>query len=104
RFVASGWSVKAMHKLIMFSRAYQMSDEERPADATLNPNNDLLSHFNPRRLDAEEIRDAMLAVSGALDPAMGGTQPFPPQSEWHYSQHKPFVAVYETNRRSVYLM
>jgi len=104
KFIASGWSVKAMHKLIMLSHVYQLSDAESPSDAISNPNNDLLSHFNPRRLDAEEIRDAMLAVSGALDPTMGGTHPFPPQGEWRYSQHKPFVAVYESNRRSVYLM
>src|SRR5437667_6015012 len=46
----------------------------------------------------------MLALSGTLDPTVGGPHPFPPESEWHYTQHKPFVAVYETNRRSIYLM
>jgi len=46
----------------------------------------------------------MLAVSGALDPSMGGAQPFPPESQWHYTQHVPFIADYETNRRSVYLL
>ena len=46
----------------------------------------------------------MLAVSGSLDLTMGEEQPFPPESEWHYTQHKPFVAVYDTSRRAIYLM
>src|SRR5437667_8517569 len=46
----------------------------------------------------------MLALSGTLDPTVGGPHPFPPENEWHYTQHKPFVAVYESNRRSIYLM
>ncbi len=99
RFVQSGWSIKAMHQLIMLSHAYQMASTSKSASE-----NDLLWRFNRRRLDAEEIRDAMLIVSGALDRTMGGPQPFPPENEWHYTQHKPFVAVYPTNRRSVYLM
>ena len=45
----------------------------------MDANNDFLWRFNRQRLDAEEIRDAMLAVSGALDPTMGGDHPFPPQ-------------------------
>ena len=46
----------------------------------------------------------MLALSGKLDPTMGGPHPFPPKNQWNYTQHAPFTAVYETNRRSVYLM
>jgi len=97
-----------MHKLIMLSSAYQMTSESRSgagvSPATADPNNDLLWKFNRRRLDAEEVRDAMLAISGRLDPTMGGPHPFPPETEWRYTQHRPFVAVYDTNRRSVYLM
>lgn len=104
RFVASGWSVKAMHRLIMLSRAYQMSSEENSRYVQIDPNNDLLWRFSPRRLEAEEVRDAMLAVAGNLDRSPGGEHPFPPENEWRYSQHRPFVAVYETTRRSVYLM
>src|SRR5262249_41158906 len=110
-FIKSGWSVKAMHRLIVLSHAYRMTSSPKirrgdgvPPAADLDAGNDLLWRFNPRRLDAEEVRDAMLAVSGSLDPTMGGPHPFPPENDWRYTQHKPFVAVYESNRRSVYLM
>jgi hypothetical protein len=104
RFIQSGWSVKAMHKLIMLSRAYQMSSDDDPANAAIDANNDYLWKFNRRRLSAEEVRDSMLAISGNLDRTMGGPHPFPPENEWRYTQHRPFVAQYDTNRRSVYLM
>ena len=70
----------------------------------VDANNDLLWRFYRRRLSAEEIRDAMLAVSGSLDRTMGEAHPFPPESDWRYTQHDQFFAVYDTNRRSVYLM
>jgi hypothetical protein len=104
RFVRNGWSVKSMHRLIMLSRAYQSSAQDNPASAAIDPANDLLWKFEQRRLSAEEIRDSMLAVSGLLDKQVGGEHPFPPESDWRYTQHRPFVAVYESNKRSVYLM
>ncbi|MEO7298568.1 MAG: DUF1549 and DUF1553 domain-containing protein [Verrucomicrobiota bacterium] len=104
KFVESGWSVKAMHKLMVLSRAYQMSSEDNLKNAARDVNNDWLWHFNPRRLDAEEIRDAMLVVSGTLDETPAGPHPFPPEKEWRYTQHTPFLAVYPTHKRSVYLM
>jgi uncharacterized protein DUF1553 len=104
RFKESGWSVKSMHKLVMLSRAYQMSAQDNPAYATADPNNDLLWRFDQRRLSAEEIRDSMLTVSGTLDRSPAPEHPFPDESEWRYTQHRPFVAVYETNHRSIYLM
>jgi hypothetical protein len=101
RFVAGGWSIKALHRRIMFSATYQQ--ESRNAAAT-DPENERLAHFNRRRLDAEEIRDALLAVSGALELSQGGEHPFLPEIEWRYTQHKPFLADFETNRRGVYLV
>jgi cytochrome c553 len=73
-FVRSGWSVKAMHRLIMNSAAYQQGAEPRDAAAANihDPANKLLSHFPSRRLSAEEVRDAMLTVTGALDRTSGG--------------------------------
>ncbi|MBM3773960.1 MAG: DUF1553 domain-containing protein, partial [Acidobacteria bacterium] len=71
RFVESGWSVKAMHRLILLSNAYQMSSLAPPAGA--DPENRLLSRFPRRRLQVEEIHDALLAIDGSLDLAMGGT-------------------------------
>jgi hypothetical protein len=100
----SGWSVKAMHKLIMLSAAYGMSSEERPSYLQADPNNERWWRFDRRRLDAEEIRDALLAVSGELDLSPGGPHPFPPEWEWRYTQHKPFISTYDSKRRSVYLV
>jgi hypothetical protein len=104
RFVEKGWSIKAMHREILLSAAYQMSCEDQPAGLNLDPENKLLWKFSRRRLEAEAVRDAMLAVSGNLDRSMGGEHPFPPVSKWGFTIHNPFYAVYETNRRSVYLM
>ncbi|MSU58829.1 MAG: DUF1553 domain-containing protein [Pedosphaera sp.] len=104
KFIESGWSVKAMQKVVMLSRAYQMSSGDNARSAETDVNNDWLWRFNRRRLAAEEVRDAMLAVGGNLDRTMVGAQPFPPENEWKYTQHTPFVAVYQTDRRSVYLM
>jgi hypothetical protein len=104
QFVGSGWSTKEMHRLIMRSRTYQMASADDDANIKRDPNNEYLWRFSRRRLDAEAIRDAMLAVSGNLDRTPGGAHPFPEQSAWNFTQHNPFKAVYPTNRRSVYLM
>ena len=89
-FVRSGWSVKALHRTIMLSQAYQQA---------AGPDG-----FARRRLAAEEIRDSLLAVSGLLDRTPAGPHPFPAPKTWRFTQHAPFAAVYETDRRSVYLM
>jgi hypothetical protein len=104
RFVESGWSIKAMHRLIMLSHVYQLASDGPPENAPSDPGNDLYWKFNRQRLDAECIRDAMLKVSGDLDPTVGVEHPFPPPATWDWTQHKPFAAVYDTSQRSVYLM
>jgi hypothetical protein len=104
RFRESGWSVKAMHRLIMLSRTWQLSSQRDPDSATSDPNNELLSSFPRRRLDAEAIRDTLLLLGGELDLSPPGPHPFPPEKDWKFTQHNPFKAVYETKRRSVYLM
>lgn len=72
KFVADGWSVKRLIRYIVTSRTWQLSAEP-PANADkLDANNDLLSHAHVRRLDAESIRDAMLAVAGNLAPGYRG--------------------------------
>ena len=73
-FVEHGWKLKRLHKLILTSQAYQMS-ARHPQIAALrdqDPNNDLLAFFPHRRITAEELRDAILLVSGELNPALGG--------------------------------
>jgi hypothetical protein len=104
QFIKSGWSIKAMHRIIMLSHAYQLNPTDDRRNSEIDANNDLLWRFNRRRLSAEEIRDAMLAVSGSLDRTMGEAHPFQPENEWHYTQHNQFFAVYDNNLRSVYLM
>jgi hypothetical protein len=104
QFIADGWSFKKMHRRLMLSRVYRLSASDNAANAAIDANNTYLWRFNRRRLEAEEIRDAMLAVSGALDRTINGPHPFPPERDWKYSQHNPFVAGYEHNGRSVYLM
>jgi len=66
-FVNQGWSMKAMHRLILMSKAYQMSSQFSAKGYEKDPGNDLLWRFNLRRLTAEEIRDSILAVSGELN-------------------------------------
>jgi hypothetical protein len=126
RFRQSGWSVKAMHRLIMLSATYQqgsgggepvigksVNSRSVAGDSRSDPlitdySSDPLitdySSFPRRRLSAEEIRDAILAVSGELDRTPGRGHPFPSPVTSGYTQHGPFSAVYDHNQRSVYLM
>jgi len=104
RFRESGYSVKALHRLIMRTRAYQMASGANETNLRIDSKNEYQWRFDRRRLDAEEIRDAMLDVAGDLDPSMATAQPFPPETSFHYTQHNQFFAVYDTRQRSVYLM
>lgn len=72
RFVEDGWSIKALHKRMMLSTAYQQAAETRPELVKVDPENRLLGRQNRRRLDFEALRDGMLLASGKLDPKMGG--------------------------------
>ncbi len=101
RFVESGYSVKTMHRLILATTAYRRASAAPRAE---DPANSLFSHFNRRRLTAEELRDTVLNASGRLDLSPAEAHPFPPEETWGFTQHAPFNAVYETNKRSAYLM
>jgi len=67
-FMNHGWSIKSLIRQIVLSRTYQMSSHYHEANAATDPDNIYLWRMSPRRLDAEALRDAMLAVSGELDP------------------------------------
>jgi hypothetical protein len=95
QFVASGWSLKKMHKLIMLSATYQQSSEAsaNPQSAIRNPqavdpDNRLWGRMNRQRLEAEAVRDNLLAVAGRLDRTAGG----------------PAVRDFNNPRRSLYQM
>jgi cytochrome c553 len=76
-FVAQGWKLKTMHRMILLSNAYQMSSTGNPTALAKDPQNDLLWRFDMRRLEAEEVRDSILAVDGRLNLDMGGPGVFP---------------------------
>ena len=67
KFVRDGWSIKKMLRLLTTSRTFQLSTSSSPRANTVDPTNQLLSHANLRRLEAEAIRDGMLMAAGRLD-------------------------------------
>ena len=72
RFVRSGWSIKAMHRLILLSSTYQQGGTGAAGLAAADPENRLLGRMSRHRLDAEAIRDSLLAVAGRLETTSGG--------------------------------
>jgi hypothetical protein len=80
QFVESGWSIKAMHRLILNSNTYRQSSLDRSEAVAVDPENLLLWRQNRRRLELEPMRDAMLSVAGRLDPSFGG-RPRPSPSD-----------------------
>jgi hypothetical protein len=88
RFIDAGWSIKRMHRMIMLSAAYQQSSEGDPETMKADPGNKWFGRMNRQRLEAEPLRDAMLAVSGPLDETPGG----------------PATRDLNTRRRTLYLM
>ena len=103
-FIDSGWSVKSLHRLIMRSHSYQLASVENQDNLATDPGNQWLWQYSRRPLDAESIRDAILAVSQTLDRSQAAPHPFPDVNTWGFTIHHPFHAVYDSNHRSVYLM
>ena len=98
-FIEEGWSLKKLHRKIMLSVAYHMAGA-----AKQDPRNDLLSHMPPRRLDAESLRDSMLAVSGSLDQTPYGPSVMPHVSAYQDGRGKPVSGPLDgKNRRSIYI-
>ncbi len=114
-FIENGWSLKKLHTLVITSAAYQQASERSDIDALrqIDSKNDLLAYFPPRRLAADEIRDAMLAASGELNREMGGPGVFP-ELNWEVAlqprhimgsvapAYLPSSTRQERNRRTVY--
>ncbi|HXI52656.1 MAG TPA: PSD1 and planctomycete cytochrome C domain-containing protein, partial [Candidatus Saccharimonadales bacterium] len=108
-FIAHGWSVKALHKTILLSAVYRMSSRTDNTQAeAADPDNDFFWRQNLRRLEAESLRDTVLAISGQLNPVAGGRGFFPrlsgevlagqsrPGLDWEISSQA------ELARRSIY--
>ncbi|MDG2223144.1 MAG: PSD1 and planctomycete cytochrome C domain-containing protein [Rubripirellula sp.] len=109
RLIEDGWKLKSLHRLIMTSRAYQMSSAGQQKGLSQDPNNEMFWRFDPRRLSAEEVRDSLLAVNGSLNRKAYGPSIYPklsrevlagqsrPGSGWGNSSEQ------DRNRRSVYI-
>jgi hypothetical protein len=88
-YIAGGWRLKPIHRLIVGSSAYRQSSRLDPKAQAVDRDNRLVWRAAPRRLEAESIRDAMLATSGRLDTRMGG----PGYNIWEKNTN--YVAVYK---------
>jgi len=104
RFEKDGRHLKALHRLIMASAAYQRASAAGETGAPADPDNRLLAYFDRRRLSAEELRDSLLAAGGNLDSTPGAAHPFPAEATWTFTQHNPFSAVYDDDKRTAYQM
>ena len=108
-FVKGGWKLKALHKQIMLSNTYQMASTANKTALAKDPENDFFWRFDMRRLEAEEVRDSILAANGTLDLKLGGASIFTtmptevlagqsvPGANWFTSPRE------QQNRRSLYI-
>jgi hypothetical protein len=82
-FMEHGWSLKHLHRQIVTSRAYQMASVRRPQhkNEQIDPDNVFLWRMNPRRMEAEELRDAVLYTSGKLEATIGGASLKPSEAD-----------------------
>jgi hypothetical protein len=104
-FIKNGWSVKKLHRDILLSSTYRQSSAHREDVAKADPENKLLGIFPRKRLEAEQIRDSLLAASGKLEEKVGGPSVFPPVpanlgagNQWEVSKD-----AHDHNRRSLYV-
>ena len=111
-FREGDWSIKSLHRMILLSSTFRQSSRSNPNSlaAATDPDNHWLWHYPRRRLSAEEIRDAMLAISGRLNNKAGGESIMVPvdqelinqlykPSQWQVTENSS-----EHDRRSVYLL
>lgn len=102
-FVNSGWSIKSLHRLILLSSTYQMSTTYDARAAGLDPDNRRHWRMNIRRLEAEAIRDSLLAVGGILDQKMGGSLLHVKNREYLFDHTSKDGTRYDSLRASIYL-
>ena len=104
-FIKSGWSIKAMHRLILRSSTWKMASQHPLGDrySQIDPENELHWKQNLRRLEAEQIRDSILAVSGRLDPQLGGKTLPLRNRQFVFNHTSEDHTTYESLRRALYL-
>ena len=103
RFVADGWSFRSLHRLLLNSRTYQLSSSPDSALVTADPENRLLGRANVRRMEAEEVRDTLLHMSGKLDPTVGGSLLKVKNRGYLFDHTSIDLSDYTSQRRSLYL-
>lgn len=97
------WSLKHLHRQIVLSSTYRMSSRFNARAAQVDPENNWLWRFNIRRVEAESLRDALLATSGLLDRRFGGSMLHVKNREFFFDHTSIDKTNYQTYRRSVYL-
>lgn len=102
-FMKGGWSIKAMHRLLVLSNSYRMSSASSPEANAADPGNKLLQHMPVQRLEAEAIRDGMLAVSGSLSRKLFGPSIVPHISAYQEGRGKPLSGPLERRRPAQHL-
>jgi len=103
RFIAENWSIKAMHRLIMLSNTYRMASDYDERSFETDPENSLLWRANRKRLEAEAIRDAIMAVSGDLNTVEGGSILSYKDREYVANTSRRGGVDYDRNIRAVYI-
>ncbi len=103
RFIESGWSIKALHRLVMDSATYRMRSAVSPEAWEADPENRLWSRFERRRLTIEELRDSYLHVSGGLDLAIGGNTDTGSGNLAEFVRNNRRIDPDDYARRSIYL-
>ena len=102
-FISSGWSLKSLHRRILLSRTWQATaDRSNPAEQA-DPDNHLQWRWSVQRLEAESVRDAILAVCGKLDRSMGESMLHVKNREFLFDHTSKDLTSYDSFRRSVYL-
>lgn len=103
RFMDEGWSIKRMIRALVLTRTFQLSNQPSPRAREVDPQNRLLQHYPARRMEAEAVRDSILAASGRLDGTLYGysVQPF---REKEYADRRLFPGPLDGHgRRSIYI-
>ena len=105
-FTGQGWSLKAMHRLMLLSATYQQASTVAAAEVVRDPENRLYGRMNRLRIEGEVIRDCLLAISGELNLEVGGPGVFPPIPKDLFEGAKGWIASTdprEHTRRSLYI-
>ena len=102
-FMRTGWSLKSLHRRIMLSRTWQLGSDHNAAAEQTDPDNILQWRWSTQRLEAESVRDSLLAVTGILDRTMGQSMLHVKNREFLFDHTSKDGTSYDSKRRSVYL-